>query len=177
MLRLGKLESKVENIYNATGGNLTNGTSTSTPTANNPEKVNVAGTVGVSYSWCGILLCNMRQYIWLWYAQQIETLTSKEHGLQCNFHSRGKRPPQLCQFYSVHTLGFIRTQTSILGSNTNQASAHAAWPFLLVLIDFTANAEMMNSASADRVSCWFFLRLCWDLVCAPTAAFYCRNVE
>lgn len=43
MLRLGKLESKVENIYNGTGGNLTNGTSTATPSNSNPEKVNVAG--------------------------------------------------------------------------------------------------------------------------------------
>lgn len=43
MLRLGKLESKVENIYNGTGGNLTNGTSTVTPSSTNPEKVNVAG--------------------------------------------------------------------------------------------------------------------------------------
>lgn len=43
MLRLGKLEAKVENIYNGTGGNLTNGTSTATPSAANSEKVNVAG--------------------------------------------------------------------------------------------------------------------------------------
>lgn len=43
MLRLGKLEAKVENIYNGTGGNLTNGTSTATPSATNSEKVNVAG--------------------------------------------------------------------------------------------------------------------------------------
>lgn len=43
MLRLGKLEAKVENIYNGTGGNLTNGTSTITPSATNSEKVNVAG--------------------------------------------------------------------------------------------------------------------------------------
>lgn len=43
MLRLGKLESKVENIYNGTGGNLTNSTSTATPSATNSEKVNVAG--------------------------------------------------------------------------------------------------------------------------------------
>ncbi|KAF0046204.1 hypothetical protein F2P81_002733 [Scophthalmus maximus] len=38
MLRLGKLESKVENIYNGTGGNLTNGTSTATPSTTNSEK-------------------------------------------------------------------------------------------------------------------------------------------
>jgi len=44
MLRLGKLESKVENIYNGTAGNLTNGTSTVAPSATNSEKVNVAGT-------------------------------------------------------------------------------------------------------------------------------------
>lgn len=43
MLRLSKLESKVENIYNSTGGNLTNGASTTTPSSTNPEKVNVAG--------------------------------------------------------------------------------------------------------------------------------------
>lgn len=43
MLRLGKLESKVDNMYNGTGGNLTNGTSTATPSATNSEKVNVAG--------------------------------------------------------------------------------------------------------------------------------------
>lgn len=43
MLRLGKLESKVENIYNGTGGNLTNGTGTVTPSSSNAEKVNVAG--------------------------------------------------------------------------------------------------------------------------------------
>lgn len=43
MVRLGKLESKVEIIYNSTGANLTNGTSTVTPSASNAEKVNVAG--------------------------------------------------------------------------------------------------------------------------------------
>lgn len=43
MLRLGKLEAKVENIYNGTGGNLTNSTVTATPIATNSEKVNVAG--------------------------------------------------------------------------------------------------------------------------------------
>ncbi|KAL2087904.1 hypothetical protein ACEWY4_016732 [Coilia grayii] len=44
MLRLAKLENKVENIlYNGTGGNLTNGTSTAAPSAANAEKVNVAG--------------------------------------------------------------------------------------------------------------------------------------
>lgn len=43
MLRLGKLESKVDNIYNGTGGNLTNGSGTATPSSSNPEKVNVAG--------------------------------------------------------------------------------------------------------------------------------------
>lgn len=45
MLRLGKLESKVENIYNGTGGNLTNAISTATPSATNSEKVNVAGMI------------------------------------------------------------------------------------------------------------------------------------
>ncbi|KAJ4923981.1 hypothetical protein JOQ06_000223 [Pogonophryne albipinna] len=44
MLRLGKLESKVENIYNSTGSNLTTGTGTIVPSATNSEKVNVAGT-------------------------------------------------------------------------------------------------------------------------------------
>ncbi|KAG7241066.1 hypothetical protein INR49_026097 [Caranx melampygus] len=39
MLRLGKLESKVENIYNGTGGNLTNSASTATPSATNAEKM------------------------------------------------------------------------------------------------------------------------------------------
>lgn len=43
MLRLGRLESKVDNIFNGTGGNLTNGTSTATPGSSNAEKVNVAG--------------------------------------------------------------------------------------------------------------------------------------
>ncbi|KAF6733366.1 Alpha-1,6-mannosylglycoprotein 6-beta-N-acetylglucosaminyltransferase A [Oryzias melastigma] len=42
MLRLGRLESKVDNIFNGTGGNLTNGTSTATPGSSNAEKVNVA---------------------------------------------------------------------------------------------------------------------------------------
>lgn len=49
MLRLGKLESKVENIYNGTGGNLTNGTSTTTPSATNAEKVNVAGMLFICH--------------------------------------------------------------------------------------------------------------------------------
>uniref|UniRef100_A0A4W5N8M4 MGT5A-like N-terminal domain-containing protein n=1 Tax=Hucho hucho TaxID=62062 RepID=A0A4W5N8M4_9TELE len=43
MVRLGKLESKVENVYNSTGANLTNSTSTATPSVSNAEKVNVAG--------------------------------------------------------------------------------------------------------------------------------------
>lgn len=50
MIRLGKLESKVENLYNGTGSNLSNGTSTITPSAPNSEKVNVAGM-------CRGLLC------------------------------------------------------------------------------------------------------------------------
>lgn len=43
MLRLGKLEAKVENIYNGTGANMSSSTSTATPSATNAEKVNVAG--------------------------------------------------------------------------------------------------------------------------------------
>lgn len=43
MLRLGKLEAKVENIYNGTGANMSSTTSTATPSATNAEKVNVAG--------------------------------------------------------------------------------------------------------------------------------------
>lgn len=59
MLRLGKLESKVENIYNGTGGNLTNGTSTATPSATNAEKVNVAGMCCLSFflSFCFWIVC------------------------------------------------------------------------------------------------------------------------
>lgn len=53
MLRLGKLESKVENIYNGTGVNLTNGSGTANPIASNSEKVNVAGMYWVS---CFLLL-------------------------------------------------------------------------------------------------------------------------
>uniref|UniRef100_A0A667X3W9 alpha-1,6-mannosyl-glycoprotein 6-beta-N-acetylglucosaminyltransferase n=1 Tax=Myripristis murdjan TaxID=586833 RepID=A0A667X3W9_9TELE len=52
MLRLGKLESKVENIYNGTGGNLTNGTSTATPSAANAEKVNVADLLNGAQEKC-----------------------------------------------------------------------------------------------------------------------------
>nr|XP_046237657.1 alpha-1,6-mannosylglycoprotein 6-beta-N-acetylglucosaminyltransferase A [Scatophagus argus]XP_046237658.1 alpha-1,6-mannosylglycoprotein 6-beta-N-acetylglucosaminyltransferase A [Scatophagus argus] len=52
MLRLGKLEAKVENIYNGTGGNLTNGTSTATPSAANSEKVNVADLLNGAQEKC-----------------------------------------------------------------------------------------------------------------------------
>ncbi|KAM4602170.1 alpha-1,6-mannosylglycoprotein 6-beta-N-acetylglucosaminyltransferase A [Polymixia lowei] len=52
MLRLGKLESKVENIYNGTGGNLTNGTSTAAPSATNAEKVNVADLLNGAQEKC-----------------------------------------------------------------------------------------------------------------------------
>eukprot|EP00064_Thunnus_orientalis_P011349 superscaffoldBa00001632_g11379 len=52
MLRLGKLESKVENIYNGTGGNLTNGTSTATPSSTNSEKVNVADLLNGAQEKC-----------------------------------------------------------------------------------------------------------------------------
>ncbi|CAF96440.1 unnamed protein product, partial [Tetraodon nigroviridis] len=38
MLRLGKLEAKVENIYNGTGANMSSSTSTATPSATNAEK-------------------------------------------------------------------------------------------------------------------------------------------
>lgn len=60
MLRLGKLESKVENIYNGTGGNLTNGTSTATPSATNSEKVNVAGMYSIftfAFKKSGVCAC------------------------------------------------------------------------------------------------------------------------
>lgn len=63
MLRLGKLESKVENIYNGTGGNLTNGTSTATPSAANSEKVNVAGKCCVfcsAFEKSGVFVCMLR---------------------------------------------------------------------------------------------------------------------
>lgn len=43
MLRLGKLEARVENIYNGTGANISSSTTTATPSATNAEKVNVAG--------------------------------------------------------------------------------------------------------------------------------------
>ncbi|KAJ8388363.1 hypothetical protein AAFF_G00133890 [Aldrovandia affinis] len=55
LLRLGKLESKVENIaYNGTGGNLTNGTGagTATPSAGNSEKVNVADLLNGAQEKC-----------------------------------------------------------------------------------------------------------------------------
>ncbi|XP_064827067.1 alpha-1,6-mannosylglycoprotein 6-beta-N-acetylglucosaminyltransferase A-like isoform X1 [Oncorhynchus masou masou] len=52
MVRLGKLESKVENIYNGTGANLTNGTSTVTPSASNAEKVNVADLLNGAQEKC-----------------------------------------------------------------------------------------------------------------------------
>uniref|UniRef100_A0A3Q3J8U0 alpha-1,6-mannosyl-glycoprotein 6-beta-N-acetylglucosaminyltransferase n=1 Tax=Monopterus albus TaxID=43700 RepID=A0A3Q3J8U0_MONAL len=56
MLRLGKLESKVENIYNGSGGNLTNGTGTATPSATNPEKVNVADLLNGAQETCELPL-------------------------------------------------------------------------------------------------------------------------
>lgn len=49
MLRLGKLEAKVENIYNGTGANMSSSTSTATPSATNAEKVNVAGMYVTSF--------------------------------------------------------------------------------------------------------------------------------
>ncbi|XP_008426685.1 alpha-1,6-mannosylglycoprotein 6-beta-N-acetylglucosaminyltransferase A [Poecilia reticulata] len=52
MLRLGKLESKVESIYNGTGANLTNGTGTATPSASNSEKVNVADLLNGAQEKC-----------------------------------------------------------------------------------------------------------------------------
>ncbi|XP_061653448.1 alpha-1,6-mannosylglycoprotein 6-beta-N-acetylglucosaminyltransferase A isoform X2 [Phyllopteryx taeniolatus] len=52
MLRLAKLESKVENIYNGTGTILTNGSSTSTPSSTNPEKVNVADLLNGAQEKC-----------------------------------------------------------------------------------------------------------------------------
>uniref|UniRef100_A0A8P4K4H1 alpha-1,6-mannosyl-glycoprotein 6-beta-N-acetylglucosaminyltransferase n=1 Tax=Dicentrarchus labrax TaxID=13489 RepID=A0A8P4K4H1_DICLA len=52
MLRLGKLESKVENIYNGTGGNLTNSPSTATPSVANSEKVNVADLLNGAQEKC-----------------------------------------------------------------------------------------------------------------------------
>ncbi|XP_036401099.1 alpha-1,6-mannosylglycoprotein 6-beta-N-acetylglucosaminyltransferase A-like [Megalops cyprinoides] len=57
LLRLGKLESKVDNIiYNGTGGNLTNGTAAGTatapPGAGNTEKVNVADLLNGAQEKC-----------------------------------------------------------------------------------------------------------------------------
>ncbi|KAF3857124.1 hypothetical protein F7725_008983 [Dissostichus mawsoni] len=52
MLRLGKLESKVENIYNSTGSNLTIGTGTIVPSATNSEKVNVADLLNGAQEKC-----------------------------------------------------------------------------------------------------------------------------
>ncbi|KAG7467320.1 hypothetical protein MATL_G00152110 [Megalops atlanticus] len=55
LLRLGKLESKLDNIiYNGTGGNLTNGTGSGTtvPSAGNAEKVNVADLLNGAQEKC-----------------------------------------------------------------------------------------------------------------------------
>uniref|UniRef100_A0A672FEQ5 alpha-1,6-mannosyl-glycoprotein 6-beta-N-acetylglucosaminyltransferase n=1 Tax=Salarias fasciatus TaxID=181472 RepID=A0A672FEQ5_SALFA len=57
MLRLGKLESKVENIYNGTGANLTSGGGgggggTAAPSAANAEKVNVADLLNGAQEKC-----------------------------------------------------------------------------------------------------------------------------
>ncbi|KAK1876816.1 Alpha-16-mannosylglycoprotein 6-beta-N-acetylglucosaminyltransferase A [Dissostichus eleginoides] len=52
MLRLGKLESKVENIYNSTGSNLTIGPGTIVPSATNSEKVNVADLLNGAQEKC-----------------------------------------------------------------------------------------------------------------------------
>lgn len=62
MLRLGRLESKVDNIFNGTGGNLTNGTSTATPGSSNAEKVNVAGK-GEQFPLLRLLLKNRNSFI------------------------------------------------------------------------------------------------------------------
>lgn len=62
MLRLGRLESKVDNIFNGTGGNLTNGTSTATPGSSNAEKVNVAGK-GEQFPLLRLLLKNRYSFI------------------------------------------------------------------------------------------------------------------
>uniref|UniRef100_A0A3Q3B1E3 alpha-1,6-mannosyl-glycoprotein 6-beta-N-acetylglucosaminyltransferase n=1 Tax=Kryptolebias marmoratus TaxID=37003 RepID=A0A3Q3B1E3_KRYMA len=54
MLRLGKLETKVENIYNGTGSGLANGTAAGTvsPSSGNPEKVNVADLLNGAQEKC-----------------------------------------------------------------------------------------------------------------------------
>ncbi|KAM7365392.1 hypothetical protein PAMP_016324 [Pampus punctatissimus] len=52
MLRLGKLESKVESIFNGTGGNLINGTVIATPSSTNSEKVNVADLLNGAQEKC-----------------------------------------------------------------------------------------------------------------------------
>lgn len=59
MLRLGKLEAKVENIYNGTGANMSTSTSTATPSATNAEKVNIAGMYKV---WIWTLLWFEEKY-------------------------------------------------------------------------------------------------------------------
>lgn len=58
MLRLGKLEAKVENIYNGTGANMSSSTSTATPSVTNVEKVNVAGRYYVFFFHCCCLNLN-----------------------------------------------------------------------------------------------------------------------
>ncbi|XP_077583132.1 alpha-1,6-mannosylglycoprotein 6-beta-N-acetylglucosaminyltransferase A isoform X2 [Stigmatopora nigra] len=52
MLRLAKLEYKVENIYNSTGSSLTNGSSTLLQSSTNPEKVNVADLLNGAQEKC-----------------------------------------------------------------------------------------------------------------------------
>uniref|UniRef100_A0A674PMW8 alpha-1,6-mannosyl-glycoprotein 6-beta-N-acetylglucosaminyltransferase n=1 Tax=Takifugu rubripes TaxID=31033 RepID=A0A674PMW8_TAKRU len=52
MLRLGKLEAKVENIYNGTGANMSSSTSTATPSVTNVEKVNVADLLNGAQEKC-----------------------------------------------------------------------------------------------------------------------------
>lgn len=66
MLRLGKLESKLENIYNGTGNNLTNGTGTVSPSSGNPEKVNVAGLCWIIIIFCLSVCLEMAGVVWPW---------------------------------------------------------------------------------------------------------------
>lgn len=79
MLRLGKLEAKVENIYNGTGGNLTNSTVTATPIATNSEKVNVAGGFDINLD-CAVF----------WLPWQRNICLSGGNGFPSCFWVRGK---------------------------------------------------------------------------------------
>lgn len=172
MLRLGKLEAKVENIYNGTGANMSSSTSTATPSATNAEKVNVAGMY-FSLLWFGKKYCPVKQR-----ALSLEThpqFSSRvlTHLICCSviycmkLHCKRdsdagfvlNSPVTKISHWNLPVMQSAPKHSiwpdHILGHDSNQTSVQAAWPNYWFVLIFPPTLRWWIRSSWERGDFFF----------------------